>query len=163
MPKHAPLAALAALAFSLASLSLGGCGIWSAWECGYGGPGCGEPRLAGLCEATLVADAPVEAMVVYHDDTGSHEATLRDLQSDTPELLRAEAAEGPGSLLLTPLAAGEVTLTLEVEGWEAPRSWTLTIVDAPSPAADDEPDGEDPAESACEQLELDPDPESEDP
>ncbi len=111
----------------LASAELTGCGVLDAWACGYGGPGCGEPGLLGLCEPMLPLGQDLEVTAIYYDDTGSHPAQLLSSSVDNAELMELLEGEDTGTLILSPLAPGEVTLSLEIEGWEQARTWTLTI------------------------------------
>lgn len=53
-------------------LSLSAC---DGWDCGYGGAGCGEPRLV-RCEGAVIWGDSLEAVATFADDTGAHAATL---------------------------------------------------------------------------------------
>lgn len=142
----APVRALAgALALALAPALITGC---EGWECGYGGPGCGDPGLLGLCDSTLPIGQPVTATAVYFDDTGARPAVIVDLASAAPALLEVARGEGEGEVILTALAEGEARVDLEIEGWEGARAWTFTL----SSGADAREPG------ACEREHVDPDP-----
>ena len=132
------LAALLAAPLALAAAA--GC---EEWRCGYGGPGCSAPGLLGLCEAAVAVDETVEVTVVYYDDTGAHPAQLRSAAADDPAL-EVALGEEEGALLLTGRSVGVATLSLEIDGWDAPQTWTFAI-QAPSDAPHD-PD--------CDQAEI---------
>ena len=137
------------------SLSLAGCGVVDSWACGYGGPGCGEPGLLGLCEPMLALGEDVEVTAVYHDDTGSHPAKLLSSSVEDAELMELQVGGDTGTLILSPLAPGEVTLSLEIEGWQQVRTWTLTIDENFEMPVDDPATTED---ESCLVAQIPPDP-----
>lgn len=97
--------------------------------CGYGGPGCGEPGLAGLCGAQVAAES--SATVVYFDDTGSHPSgELGELAVTPPELLDARRGEGAGEIVLFGKRPGSALLEIDdIEGWEGQRfAWKIEVV-----------------------------------
>ncbi len=143
------------LLLASASLSLMGCGVLDSWACGYGGPGCGEPGLMGLCEPMLPLGQDLEVTTVYFDDTGSHPAKLLSSSVDDAELMELLEGQDTGTLILSPLAPGEVTLSLEIEGWQQARTWTLTIDDDLEIPVDDPATPED---ESCRISQISPNP-----
>lgn len=115
------------------------------WRCGYGGPGCGPPGLLGLCEATVLVDAETEVTAVYYDDTGAHPAAVRSAASDDPALV-VEFGDAEGALRLRGDHVGAALLTLEVDGWGAPQTWTIAV---------QEPSGDPPEDCARESVRAD--------
>jgi hypothetical protein len=135
------LAALLAAPLGLtAALATTGC---ETWRCGYGGPGCSAPGLRGLCEAAVAVNEAVEVTVLYYDDTGGHPATLRSATSDDPAL-EVALGEEEGALLLSGRSVGVATLSLEIDGWDAPQTWTFAI----------QPPSDAPHDPDCDQAEL---------
>lgn len=125
MPRAFPLVAL------LAGLLAGS----EDYRCGYGGPGCGEPRLAGACHAIVQTGGPVELTAEYTDDTGGHATTVQTAAVDDETVLTLTALAGrEGVIELTGLAPGMTRIALDVEGWERAYHWTFTVTDAPAPA-----------------------------
>jgi hypothetical protein len=123
----------------LLALSAAGCELF---RCGYGGPGCGLPALLHLCQPTLAVDETVETTVVYYDDTDGWPAGLRRATSDDPAL-EVALGQDPGTLTLTGRSVGVATLTLEIDGWDTPQTWTFTVQ-----AAHDEAHADDCEEAA---------------
>jgi hypothetical protein len=97
---------------------LGGCGFAEAYECGYGGPGCGEPALRGLCTTDVDVGEALTLTVVYFDDTGSHPAEVLSAFSSDDRVLSVNRLDEPGQIRARFLGAGEASVDVKVEGWE---------------------------------------------
>lgn len=127
--------------------------------CGYGGPGCSDPWVGGLCEGPLVTGRDYLVVFGYGSDTGLSEATVLAVESDRPEHIAV--AETPGSpdvpkggtagrfdlnngtgnggITLTPRVPGEASLRVTLKGWKEPWEIKLTAVapaDAPATFVD---------------------------
>jgi len=131
----------------VASVALAAC---KDFECGYGGAGCSDPIVAGLCETTLVVGQEYIAIFGYGSDTGVSEATLTGVVSDAPEILQVIATPGSpdvpydrgptgpfdlnngsgnGGMSLRPLAAGKANVTISLQGWDDKRTMAFEVVD----------------------------------
>jgi hypothetical protein len=120
------------------------------WACGYGGPGCSDPLVAGLCENTLVVGEEYIAIFGYGSDTGVSEATVTSVVSDAPGILQAiptpgspdlnyetgptgpfDLNNGPGNggMTLRPLVAGKANVTIALKGWDETRTMAFEVVD----------------------------------
>lgn len=120
------------------------------WACGYGGPGCSNPLVAGLCERTLVVGQEYIAIFGYGSDTGLSEATVTGVTSGEPSILEVtptpgspdldyengptgpfDLNNGPGNggITLHPLAPGKTTVTISLKGWDGPSSMLVDVVD----------------------------------
>jgi hypothetical protein len=142
-----------ALVALLAMLPVSAC---EDWECAYGGPGCSNPMVAGLCENVLVVGQEYVAVFGYGSDTGVSEAKLLNVVSSAPGILNViptpgspdvNLATGPtgpfdgnngsgdGGMTLRPLAPGKAQVTISLEDWDKTRSMSFDVVDvADAPA-----------------------------
>lgn len=121
------------------------------WECGYGGPGCSEPIMAGLCEDTLVLGQEYVVIFGYGSDTGVSEATVTGVFSNMPEIMQViptpgtpdvpyetgptgpfdlNNGPGDGGMTLRPVTAGKALVTITLEGWEEKIMRSFEVVDA---------------------------------
>lgn len=135
------------LGAGLLSLALGACDDWA---CGYGGPGCSDPLVAGLCENTLVVGQEYLLVFGYGSDTGLSEATLTGVGSSAPDILEATPTPGSpdinldtgpngrfdgnngsgnGGITLQALAPGKANVTFALQGWEKKYTMALEVVD----------------------------------
>ncbi len=136
------------LAALLAMLPATGC---EDWECGYGGPGCSNPLVAGLCEANvLVVGQEYRVVFGYGSDTGVSEAKLLNVVSSAPDILQVIPTPGSpdvnldvgprgpfdgnngsndGGMTLRPLAPGKAQVTISLEYWEKTRTMSFDVVD----------------------------------
>ena len=103
------------LALSALLALLVGC---EGWECGYGGPGCSDPAIKGLCSSQVALGTNPAALVVYFDDTGDHEAELLDATSDAPAILDIQRSNAAGGIVLGALAEGTASISLQPRGWD---------------------------------------------
>lgn len=120
------------------------------FACGYGGAGCSDPIVAGLCENTLVVGQEYSAVFGYGSDTGISEARVTKVVSDAQNILQAGATPGSpdipyesgptgpfdlnngpgdGGMSLRALAPGKANVTISLEGWETSRTMTFEVVD----------------------------------
>jgi hypothetical protein len=120
-----------------------------AFECGYGGPGCSAPLMAGQCDDVLVVGQEYIFIFGYGSDTGISEATVTSVQSAEPHILLAGATPGSpdvpyetgptgpfdlnngagdGGISLKPLLPGKVEVTIALQGWEQDTKLTFQIV-----------------------------------
>lgn len=134
----------------MALASIVGMGACNDWACGYGGAGCFDPIVAGLCENTLVVGQEYLAIFGYGSDTGVSEATVMSVVSGAPAILEAvptpgapdvdfgmgsrgpfDLNNGPGNggITLRPLAAGKANVTISLQGWEQSQTMTFEVVD----------------------------------
>jgi hypothetical protein len=151
---HKPSATTFAIATLVIALPLGAC---RDWECGYGGPGCSDPIVAGLCENVLVIGQEYRAIFGYGSDTGLSEATLVSVTSNAPDVLEAiptpgspdiPQATGPtgrfdlnngpgnGGITMRPLSTGKAQVTIALKGWDETRTMSFDIVDMANAPAD---------------------------
>lgn len=119
--------------------------------CGYGGPGCSAPLMAGQCEDVLVAGQEYIFIFGYGSDTGVSEATVTSVKSADPHIMLAAPTEGSpdvpyetgqtgpfdlnngpgnGGMTLRPLLPGKVNVTIGLQGWEQDTTITFQIVEA---------------------------------
>jgi hypothetical protein len=138
---------IAVLSLVLSAFFAGAC---EEFECGYGGPGCSAPIVAGLCEDVLVAGQEYILIFGYGFDTGVSEATITSVESSDPHLLLAEPTagapdvpyetgptgpfdlnngKGDGGMTLRPLLPGEVEVTVVLQYWEQPQTLSFRVVD----------------------------------
>ncbi len=86
--------------------------------CGYGGPGCSEPAIVGLCAAQV----PIGRSVVtlnFGDDTGYHPSEYGRVSAGPGDLLSAEIGCQTGELILVGLSPGQSLFRVgAVEGWD---------------------------------------------
>lgn len=121
------------------------------WECGYGGPGCSDPIVAGLCEENvLVVGQEYIAVFGYGSDTGISEATLVSAVSNAPTVMEATSTAGSpdipyetgptgpfdlnngpgnGGMTLHALAPGKAQVAISLKNWDKPRTMSFDVVD----------------------------------
>lgn len=138
---------IAGVSLLLCALLLQAC---EAFECGYGGPGCSAPLMAGQCDEVLVVGQEYIFIFGYGSDTGVSEATVTSVQSADPPILLASATpgspdvpydmgptgvfdlnngSGDGGMTLKPLLPGKVEVTVGLKGWEQATTLTFKIVE----------------------------------
>ena len=101
-------------------LAAGGC-------CGYGGPGCAEPFLVGIC-AAQVPLGESGAVVSYGDDTGAHPSDYGWVSAAPEDRLVARAGSGPGEVILEGRGAGPAQLSIgAAEGWDDGAVFRYTV------------------------------------
>ena len=132
----------------LATLPATGC---EDWECGYGGPGCSDPMVAGLCEGNvLVVGQEYLAVFGYGSDTGVSEARLINIVSSNSSTLLAIATpgspdvnletgptgpfdgnngSGDGGMTLLAVAPGKAEVTISLEHWDKNQVMLFDVVD----------------------------------
>lgn len=96
--------------------------------CGYGGPGCGEPGILGLCGTQVGSESRVT--LLYFDDTGGHPSDFGVVAATPPEMLVAERGEELGEIVLVGRAPGAAALSVGgIPGWEDQTFvWKLDVV-----------------------------------
>ena len=130
--------------FILIALMATGC------DCGFGGAGCDDPWMVGLCEETLVTGQEYIILWGHSSDTGLSEATVRSVESMTPEVLEAHIlapgvtdvpdggfagpfdlnnGPGDGGVLLRPLSAGRASVSILLDGWDKPTVLEIDVID----------------------------------
>ena len=135
-------------AILIATLSHAACDDWA---CGYGGPGCSDPIMAGLCQDTLVVGEEYIVIFGYGSDTGVSEATVTGVRPNEPEIMQViptpgspdvpyetgptgpfdlNNSPGDGGMTLRPLAAGKASVTIQLRGWEERITRSFEVVDA---------------------------------
>ncbi len=129
----------------LVSASLAGC------ECAYGGAGCSDPLVLGLCEQTLVVGQQYQIIFGYGSDTGTSEAKLRAVEAGSSIVSAVPTAGAPdvpngglygpfdlnngpgdGGITVSAHAPGHATVRVELAGWSEPYLLELQIVDEDS-------------------------------
>ncbi len=99
----------------------------AAFECGYGGPGCGTPGFR-ICEGPFIVGRSYSALATFFDDTGPHPAKITSSSSATPQIISVTAGATTGRLELAALARGEGRVTLQLEGWEGKSfTWAMDV------------------------------------
>ena len=120
------------------------------WACGYGGPGCSAPLMAGLCQDALVVGEEYIVIFGYGSDTGVSEATVKSAVSETPDVLEAAPTagspdvpyetsdvqpfdlnngKGDGGVTIRALKAGAGTLTISLKGWEEKTNVHFVVIE----------------------------------
>jgi hypothetical protein len=108
--------------------------------CAYGGPGCGEPGILGLCSPELPL-GETAATVTFFDDTGPKPSEYGLVVAVPPDRLAARLGDATGALVLVGLAEGPAEFRISrVEGWEAAATffYSIDVVAAPTDACDRE-------------------------
>lgn len=96
----------------------------AALDCGYGGPGCGAAELEGACGGALPLGAARDVRIVFADDTGRHEASVRAIDADAAvDVTRLSM----GRFRLVGLAAGSTSLVCQVDGWSGAQTFDLVV------------------------------------
>ena len=129
------------------AMSMVGC---ESYRCGYGGAGCGDPIVAGLCEDNiLVIGDRYHLIFGYGSDTGVSEAVITGADTRPPELLEVEVTvgssdapetldgspfdlnngPGDGGLILSPIGPGVSTLLVDLDGWDDVNELDFEIVE----------------------------------
>jgi hypothetical protein len=121
------------LATMLATVALGGC------DCAYGGPGCGDPQVTGLCAPIVQVEVPTVLEVDYGDDTGLHPAAVSVMRISDPTVIGVWPGATLGSLTVLGLASGSADVELKVAGWERPRLVPFQVTPGPAPTCSVEP------------------------
>lgn len=113
--------------YFLSPILLAALSLLTGCKCGYGGPGCGDPLLEGVC-GVLVVGQPHTTPVEYSDDTSARYPTnLYTAKSKTPELLEVTKLD-ENTIELNPLAPGTAKLYMEIEHWDEPPVLDIKIV-----------------------------------
>lgn len=143
----------------LAVVSLGAMSTMACSPCGFGGPGCGDPVVAGLCGETLFVGDERLVLFGYLSDTGVSEATVLGVHVIDAGLIQAEPmpgspdvpgtyhppfdsnnGPGDGGVRLLALSPGTTDVLVDLQGWDEPVVVTLDVAPA-SDAPDSYPFG----------------------
>jgi hypothetical protein len=114
------------LAFGVA---VGGC-------CGYGGPGCGDPFLVGLCSPEIQRGSFADVEVDYGDDTGLRPAVVERAISENDTVALVAQRDVVGGLTLIGRELGVAPIEIRVSGWEHPARFELSVIAAATPACE---------------------------
>lgn len=107
----------------LCLLMLSGC---EEIECGYGGPGCGDPRLSVSCGFLIVGEKS-DVEVQYTDDVGPHPATVyaaKSLNTQVVEVKRLDSS----TIEIKAISPGDGQLYLDIQGWNEPVKMPFKVV-----------------------------------
>ncbi|MEO8702497.1 MAG: hypothetical protein ABI867_20805 [Kofleriaceae bacterium] len=119
------------LAICLAGSLAAGC------TCAYGGPGCSDPALGGLCSAQLPL-GETTATVNYGDDTGYHPSEVGRVTAVPEDRMTATLGEVTGELVLVGLDEGPAEFRISrVAGWEDSAVFFFRVDVVAAPAVTD--------------------------
>jgi hypothetical protein len=114
-----------------ALVALAGC------DCAYGGPGCGDPALVGLCESAVPLGGS-EVTLSFWDDTGLHPVRFGEVHAVPADRIVATKAREDGLAMLDGREPGLVELRFaNVQGWGAATFYfPLEVTPAAAPSDD---------------------------
>ena len=100
--------------------------------CGYGGAGCNDPLIGGICEG-MVPLGLSTATVSFADDTGLHPSEYRNVSAWPAAHLIATKGDSVGGLILDARKVGAAQLSLAgAEGHERGLvfQYSISVVEA---------------------------------
>lgn len=94
-------------------------------ECGYGGPGCGVPRLT-ICVDAPAPEQKFAGWVEYMSDTPAATATVKSVSTSTDDVLSVTVTQSGQLLEFETHHAGLGLISAVVEGWKG-QSFTWSV------------------------------------